>query len=187
MLKASDIRKGRTIIYDGALYVCHDSQHVAKGNKRSYMQTKLKALKTGAILAVRFNVDDKVEVPFVESKEYEFLYHDGQNHIFMDTTTFDQIPIDADLIGDGVAYLTPNAKVTCEIYEGGIIGVALPHVVELTVAETPPVVKGATATNQPKDATLETGTRVRVPGFIAPGERIRVDTRSGEYVERAKG
>ena len=186
MIKASDIRKGRTIIHDGSLYVCHDAQHVAKGNKRSYMQTKLKDLKSGAITEVRFNVDDKIEIPFVESKEYEFLYHDGQNYIFMDTESFDQIPIDKDLIGDGTAYLIPNTKVTCDIYDGGIIGVTLPHTLELTVKDTPPVIKGATVTNQPKEAVLETGARVRVPGFIAPGEKIRVDTRNGEYIERAK-
>lgn len=187
MLKASDIRKGRTIIYEGMLYVCHDAQHVAKGNKRSYMQTKLKELKSGSIIEVRFNVDDKVEVPFVESKEYEFLYQDGNDYIFMDTETYDQIPIDTDLIGEGIAYLVPNIRVTCDIYEGGIIAVNLPHTIELTVAETPPVVKGATATNQPKEAILETGVRVRVPGFISPGEKVRVDTRTGEYIERAKG
>lgn len=187
MIKASDVRKGRTIIYDGGLYVCHDAQHVAKGNKRSYMQTKLKDLKSGAIIDVRFNVDDKLEVPYVESKEYEFLYHDGQHHVFMDTETFDQIPIDEELIGDGTAYLIANTRVTCDIYQGAIIGVGLPNTVELTVSETPPVVKGATVTNQPKEAVLETGARVRVPGFIEPGERIRVDTRTGEYIERAKG
>ena len=186
MLKASDIRKGRTIIYDGTLYVCHDAQHVAKGNKRSYMQTKLKDLRTGATIGVRFNVDDKVEVPFVESKEYEFLYQDGKDYIFMDCESFDQAPIDPELIGDGTAYLAPNTRVSCDIYEGGIIAVNLPHTVELIVDETPPVVKGATVTNQPKEAVLETGAKVRVPGFIGPGERIRVDTRSGEYIERAK-
>ncbi|MCK4658438.1 MAG: elongation factor P [Phycisphaerae bacterium] len=186
MLKARDIRKGRTIIHDGTLYVCHDAQHVAKGNKRSYMQTKLKDMKTGTIMEVRFSVDDRVEVPFVESKEYEFLYQDGKDYIFMDTETFDQIPIDPELIGEGTAYLIPNSKITCDIYEGSIISVNLPHTVELTVTDTPPVVKGATATNQPKEAILETGVRVRVPNFISPGERIRVDTRSGEYIERAK-
>ena len=186
MMKASDIRKGRTLIYEGNLYVCHDSQHVAKGNKRSYMQTKLKDLKSGTILEVRFNVDDKVDVPFVESKEYEFLYQDGKDYIFMDTESFDQIPIDPDLIGDGTSYLIPNTKVSCDIYEGGIIAVNLPNTIDLTVTETPPVVKGATVTNQPKEAILETGLKVRVPGFIGPGEKIRVDTRSGEYIERTK-
>ncbi|MFH0980139.1 MAG: elongation factor P [Planctomycetota bacterium] len=186
MLKASDIRKGRTVIYEGNLYVCHESQHVTKGNKRSYMQTKLKDLKTGTMIDMRFNVDDRLEVPFVESKEYEFLYHDGNSYVFMDTETFDQAPIDVDLIGDGTGYLVPNTKVTCDLHEGRIIGVALPHTIELTVTETPPVVRGATATNQPKDALLETGVRVRVPAFIEPGERIRVDTRTGEYIERAK-
>ncbi|MCP4589503.1 MAG: elongation factor P [bacterium] len=186
MIKASDIRKGKTIIHEGSLFVCHDAQHVAKGNKRSYMQTKLRNLKSGAMMDVRFSVDDKIDVPFVESKEYEFLYKDGQDYIFMDTTTYDQLPIDTDLIGDGVNYLVPNIKVTCDVYEDGIIAVNLPHTLDLVVKDTPPVVKGATVTNQPKEAVLETGVRVRVPGFIAPGEKIRVDTRSGEYIERAK-
>lgn len=187
MLKASDIRKGRTIVYDGSLYVVHEAQHVAKGNKRSYMQTKLKDMKTGTILGVRFNVDDRVEVPFVESKEYEFLYQDGADYIFMDSETYDQLPLATDLIEDGKDYLAPNTKVSCDIYDGNIIAVNLPHTVELTITDTPPVMKGATVTNQPKEAVLETGARVRVPGFIATGERIRVDTRSGEYVERVKG
>ena len=187
MIKASDIRKGRTILHDGTLFVCHDAQHVAKGNKRSYMQTKLKNLKSGAMIEVRFSVDDKIDIPFVDSKQYEFLYRDGKDFVFMDCETFDQMPIDPDLIGDGSNYLIPNTKVTCDIYEGAIIGVELAHTVELTVTDTPPVVKGATATNQPKDAILETGVRVRVPAFIAPGEKIRVDTRTGDYIERVKG
>jgi elongation factor P len=186
MIKASEIRKGRTVIYEGNLYVVHEAQHVAKGNKRSYMATKLKDLRTGVMMDMRFNVDDRLEVPFVESKDYEFLYHDGQNYVFMDLATFDQLPIDADLIGDGVNFLVPNTTVTCDIYEGRIIGVALPNTIDLTVTDTPPVVKGATATNQPKDAVLETGYRVRVPAFIEPGERIRVDTRTGDYIERTK-
>jgi len=186
MIKASDIRKGRTIIYDGALYVCHDAQHVAKGNKRSYMQTKLKDFKSGTIIDVRFNVDDRVDVPFVESKAHEFLYQDGQSYVFMDAETYDQVSIGAELLGDGTAYLVPNTPVTCDVYEGNIIAVNLPHTIELTVSETPPVVKGASVTNQPKEAVLETGARVRVPGFIAPGEKVRVDTRTGEYIERAR-
>jgi elongation factor P len=186
MIKAVDLRKGRTIVHEGRLMVVHEVAHVAKGNKRSYMQSKLKSFKDGTIIDVRFNVDDRIEVPFVESRNYEFLYREGDHFTVMDLETFDQFPVHAEVVGELARWLTPNTKVSCQLFEGQIVSFELPHVVELTVTETPPVVKGATATNQMKDATLETGARVRVPPFIEPGGRIRVDTRTGEYVERAK-
>ncbi len=186
MIKAVDLRKGRTVIYEGKPYVVHDAQHVAKGNKASYMQTKLKGLKDGLIIDARFRVDDRLEQPFVDSREYEYLYQDGDDFVLMDGTSFDQLHVGKEVVGDAVKFLKPNEKVTAQLLDGQIISVELPHVVELEVVETPPVVKGATVTNQPKDAVLETGARVRVPAFIEPGERIRVDTRSGEYIERAK-
>ena len=186
LMKAIDIRKGKVILHDDTVYVVHEAHKVAKGNKRSYMSTKLRDLKSGAMMEVRFNVDDRVETPYVESKNYEFLYQDGDSFILMDTETFDQIPVHKDMVGDTVNYLKPNEKITCQMLDGNLISFELPHVVELEITDTPPVVKGATVTNQPKDAILETGARVRVPAFIAPGERIRVDTRSGEYIERAK-
>lgn len=186
MIKAVDLRKGRTILYEGKACVVHEAQHVAKGNKRSYMQTKIKDLVSGTMSEVRFRVDDMVEIPFVESKTYEFLYQQGEDYIVMDQETFDQIPVHADIVGDASQYLIPNTKVSCQFLDGKMIAFELPHVVELTIEDTPPVVKGATVTNQPKDATLETGARVRVPAFIEPGEKIRVDTRTGEYIERAK-
>jgi elongation factor P len=186
MIKAIDLRKGRTIIHEGELTVVHEVHHVAKGNKRSYMQAKLKKLKTGVINEVRFNVDDRVEVPFVESKDYEYLYQDGQDYVVMDLESYDQINIAADIVGDAAHWLKPNEKISCQIHDGQIISFETPMVVELAVTETPPVVKGATATNQNKEAILETGVKVRVPPFIEPGEIIRIDTRTGEYVERAK-
>lgn len=185
MIKAVDLRKGKTILWDGQPAVIHDAQHVAKGNKRSYMQAKIKNLKTGTISDVRFNVDDRVEVPFVESKEYEYLYREGENYVVMDTTTFDQVPMSAEVVGDAAKFLKPNEKVTCELFNGQVVSFILPNTVELTVVETPPVVKGATATNQNKDAILETGVRIRVPPFIETGTRIHVDTRTGEYLQRA--
>jgi elongation factor P len=186
VIKASELRRGRAVTHEGKTYVVHDATHVAKGNKRSYMQIKLKGLVDGTIIDVRFNVDDRLETPFLEDKEYEYLYPDGDDFVLMDTTTYDQIHVDKDIVGDAVRFLRPNEKVTGQIVDGKIVTVELPHVVELEVTDTPPVVKGATATNQPKDATVETGARIRVPAFIDVGERIRVDTRSGEYVERAK-
>lgn len=186
MMNASDLRKGKTILHDGELVVVHDSRHVAKGNKGSYMQTKLKNFKSGKIFDVRFNVTDRVEIPFVESKDYEFLYKDGAAFVVMDPETFDQFPIDDELIGDTVRWLIPNMKVSCQIYEGQIISLEPPMTVTLQVTEAPPVVKGATATNQPKEVVLETGVKIRVPAFIAEGERVNVDTRTGSYIERAK-
>lgn len=187
MIKAIELRKGRTILHEGELVVVHESRHVAKGNKGSYMQTKLKRLQTGTMYEVRFNVTDRVEIPFVESKEYEYLYPEGGGFVVMDLETFDQFPIPADLVGEAAQWLAPNQRVTCQVYEGKIIQVELAFTVTLAVTEAPPVVKGATATNQLKEVVLETGAKVRVPPFIETGERINVDTRTGEYIERAKG
>ena len=186
MIKAVDLRKGRTIVHDGNLCVVHEVQHVAKGNKRSYMQAKIKNLKSGNMSAVRFSVDDRIEIPFVESKDYQFLYKEGENFIIMDLETFDQIPASPDVVGDAAEWLKPNENIACQIYEGQMISFELPNVVELEITDTTPAIKGATATNQLKDATLETGAKVRVPPFLEEGTSIRVDTRNGQYIERAK-
>jgi len=186
MLKAVDLRKGKTIIHNGELAVVHECRTVAKGNKRSYMAAKIKSLKSGTMFEARFNVDDKIEVPFVDSKQYEYLYRDGDNFIMMDVVTFDQIPVSAELIGDAAMWLRPNLQVNCQIHEGLIIQIDVPFTVDLEVTEAPPVVKGATATNQLKEVVLETGAKVRVPSFIEAGERINIDTRTGEYLERTK-
>jgi len=186
MIRAVELRKGRTILYEGQPAVVHEAKHVAKGNKRSYMQVKVKNLKSGSLTEVRFRVDEMIEVPFIESKEYEYLYREGDRYIFMDLETFDQIPIDADLLGDASIWLKPNEKVSGQLFDGQMISIELPHIVTLEVSDTPPSIKGATATNQLKEAILETGAKVRVPPFIEEGTRIRVDTRTGEYVERAK-
>lgn len=186
MIKAVDLRKGKTVLHDGQLCIVQQAQHVAKGNKRSYMQTKMKNFKSGIISDVRFNVDDRIEVPFVEQKQYEFLYREGEKFVVMDLESFDQIPVSAEIVGDAAQWLSPNEKITCEIFDGAMVSFILPNTVELTVTDTPPVVKGATATNQSKDAILETGAKIRVPPFIEPGNRICIDTRTGEYLERAK-
>lgn len=186
MIKAVDLRKGKTIIHDGSPAIVHDVKHVAKGNKRSYMQAKIKSLKSGTITEVRYRVDETVDVPFIESKEYEYLYRDGADFIVMDGESFEQIPISETVVGDNSDWLKPNEKVKCQLYEGLMISFELPNTVTLEVTDTAPAIKGATVTNQLKDATLETGAKVKVPPFIANGESIVVDTRSGEYVERAK-
>jgi len=187
MIKAVELRKGRTVVYEEGIWVVHDCQHVAKGNKRSYMQAKLKNMQTGQLIDVRFRVDDILDVPYLEGKQYEYLYNDGQELVFMDLESYDQIHISRDLLGDAGRFLKPNEKVTCQVYEGNIVTAELPIVVELEVTDAPPTVRGATATAQTKDVTLETGAKIRVPAFIDTGTVVRVDTRTGEYLERAKG
>ena len=186
MIKAIDLRKGKTILHNGELVTVHEARHVAKGNKGSYMQTKLRRMKSGTMYEVRFNVTERVEIPYVESKVYEYLYRDGDSFVVMDVESYDQIPISAELVGDAAKWLAPNTRITCQIYDGRIIQFEVPATVILEVTDAPPVVKGATATNQPKEVVLETGAKVRVPPFIATGERISVDSRTGEYIERAK-
>lgn len=186
MIKASELKRGRLVSHEDQYYTVHTVTHVSKGNWRSYVQVKLKSLKTGNLLDVRFNVDDRVETPFIDTRPYEYLYRDGDNYVLMDKQTFDQIFVPADSVPDADLYLRGNETVTCGLIDGKVVTVDLPDVVELTVTDAPPVVKGATATNQSKEATLETGLRVRVPPFIEIGERLRIDTRTGEYLERAK-
>lgn len=187
MIKAVELRKGRTVLYEEGIWVVHDCQHVTKGNKRSYMQAKLKNMQSGQIIDVRFRVDDMFDVPYLEGKQYEYLYNDGQELVFMDLESYDQIHISRDLLGEASRFLKPNEKVTCQVYEGNIVTAELPIVVELEVTDAPPMVRGATATAQTKDVTLETGAKIRVPAFIDTGTVVRVDTRTGEYLERAKG
>ena len=172
--------------HEGALYSVKEARHVAKGNKRSYMQLKLKNFTTGQIIDHRANVDDMFETPFLSTKEYEYLYRDGNDLILADVETYDQIPVPVDMVGDDMKWLKENFRITANLVDGKMVSVELPNVVELAVTDTPPVVKGATATNQNKDAELETGAKVKVPPFIENGELLRIDTRTGEYIERAK-
>lgn len=185
MIKAFDLKKGKVIQHDGDLWTVENVSIMSKGNWRSYMQVRLKNVKTGRSTDTRFATDDKIETPFVETKEYEYLYREGQDFVMMDPVSFDQIHVSTEVMADADQYLKGNEKVLLQSIDGKIVSVELPNVVELKVTDTPPVVKGATATNQTKDAVLETGLRVRVPPFIENGEVLRIDTRSGEYLERA--
>lgn len=184
--KASELKKGRVITYEGTLYSISDITRVSKGNWRSYLQVKLKSLKDGRILDARMAVDDKIETAYVDTKPYQYLYRDGDSFVMMDQQTYDQMPVSPEAMGDADKYLRGNEVVLLSFIDGKVVGVELPNVVELKVVDTPPVVRGATATNQTKDATMETGLRVRVPPFIEQGEELRIDTRSGEYIERVK-
>jgi elongation factor P len=180
------MRKGQTVKIDGKLYAIVDYQHVKLGKGGAVYQTKLKSLTDGSIQNVRLRSEESVEEAFLDKRTYEYLYSAGSEHVLMDTTTYDQITLDDDAFGDGPKYLRPNTQVQVSMYQGRLIGITLPNTVDLEVADTPPEIRGATATNQPKPATLETGLVVQVPAFIKAGDVIRVDTRSGEYVTRVK-
>jgi elongation factor P len=175
MAKANELKRGKVISHEGALYSVTDVTRVSKGNWRSYLQIKLKSLQDGRIVDQRFSPDDRVEVQFVDTKPFQFLYRDGNNFV---------VPLD--IMSGAEQFLRGEEIVSLSFIDGRIVSVELPTVVELKVVETPPVVKGATATNQNKDATLETGLRCKVPPFVDVGEDVRIDTRSGEYLERAR-
>ena len=186
MIKANDIRRGMVITIEGTNFVVVDFAHHTPGNLRAMVQTKLRNMNTGSIIDKRLRSVDQVEVPFVETKEFEYLYSSGDEHVFMDSETYDQLSFGPDILGTAMQYLLPNTKVMVKYIDDKAVSVEIPASIDLTVTETPPSIKGATATNQYKDAVLETGLKVQVPPFVGPGEKIRIDTRTGEYVERVK-
>ncbi len=185
-MRASQMQKGQTVKIDGKLYTIVDYQHVKLGKGGAVYQTKLKSLTDGSIQNVRLRSEEMVEEAYLDKRTYEYLYSSGSEHVLMDTTTYDQISLDDDAFGDGAKYLKPNTRIEVSMYEGRPIIVTLPNTVELEVTETAPEIKGATATNQNKPATLETGLVVQVPPFIKVGDILRIDTRSGEYITRVK-
>ena len=181
-----DLRKGHVFKHEGEVHVVVENTHVTPGKGRGMTQIKMKNVRTGAVVPRRFRPNDSVELVWVDKKQMQYLYQDGENHVFMDMESYEQTPLGKELLGDDTRWLIPNITVALELYDGKIIGVKLPDTVEMEVTETDPVVKGQTATNQYKPAILETGVKVMVPPFISQGERIRVDTRDGKYLERAK-
>ena len=185
-MRASQMQKGQTVKIDGKLYVIVDYQHVKLGKGGAVYQTKLKSLTDGSIQNVRLRAEETVEEAYLDKRTYEYLYSAGSEHVLMDITTYDQITLDDDAFGDGPKYLKPNSRLQVSMYEGKPIIVTLPNTVELEVTDTPPDIKGATATNQNKPATLETGLVVQVPSFIKTGDILSIDTRTGDYLARAK-
>lgn len=185
-IKASDIRKGMVVTIENVNFVVTDFAHRTPGNLRAFVQAKLKNMSSGSTIEKRFRSDEQLEVPFVETKEYEYLYSAGDEHVFMDVETYDQLSFEPEMVGDSIPYLLPNTRVMVRYIGEKPVSIELPASVDLTITDTPPSIKGATATNQYKEATTETGLRIMVPPFIGPGEKIRIDTRSGEYIERVK-
>jgi len=186
MIQATQIKRGMTIKHNNELYRVFAFQHITPGNWRGMVQTKLKSLKTGSIIEHRFRSEDRIEQAYLELHEMEYLYADGTDYHFMNTETFEQVHLSADMLEGAIPFLVANIKIQVEYYNGKPIGVELPASVELKVVSTEPALRGATVSNVNKPATLETGLVIQVPPFVNEGEIIRVDTSEGKYVERVK-
>ena len=187
MISASDFRKGVTFEMNGEPYVVLDFQHVKPGKGAAFVRTKYRNILTGATREEAFNPNDKFPKAHIETKVMQYLYNDGELYYFMDTETFEQIPLSYDLVADAVKFIKENDTATVKIYNGTAFGVEPPNFVDLVVIETEPGVKGDTATNVTKAAVVETGAVIQVPIFINEGESIQIDTRNGgEYLGRSK-
>ena len=186
MIYASDFRKGMTFEINGDPHVVVDFQHVKPGKGAAFVRTKYKNILTGATREEAFNPDDKFPKAHIETRKMQYLYNDGELYYFMDPETYDQIPLAYDQVEDAMKYLRENDEATIKFYKGSAFLVEAPNFVELVVIETEPGVKGNTATNVTKAATVETGAIIQVPIFIESGEKIQIDTRTGDYLGRAK-
>jgi elongation factor P len=174
------------IIHEGDLYRVFSVHHLTPGNKRGFMQTKLKNLRTGVGTEYKFRSEDRIEQATLENRQMQYLYAEGNLHTFMDTENYEQITLSVEEIGGLLAYLLPNQVVEIEFYDGKPVGVSPPSTVNLKVVETEPSMKGATASASYKPAKLETGVTIQVPPFIQVGDRVRVDPAEGTYLERVK-
>lgn len=184
-MPVTQVKLGMIIVHNGDLYKVVARQHVAPGNWRAMVQTKLKNLKTGSQIEHRFNADEKVERAILEQHEMEFLYHDGDTYNFMNTENFEQITLNEEILGDYAKFLQSNCKVQVDFYEGKAIGIELPQTMVFKIIEADPAIKRATASAQFKNATLENGVVIRVPSFVEVGDSVKIDTETGEYLERA--
>ena len=184
-VQATKLRPGMVIQFEGGLYSVFSLYHRTPGNKRGFVQTKLRNLKNGAMIEHRFSSETFVERAYLEEKEVEYLYQEGDGFTFMDTATYEQYTLSKEVLGDTVGYLAPNLQLKVEFFDGKTIGVELPAAVDLKVVETEPGIKGASVSNVTKPAQLETGITVQVPPFVNAGDVIRVDTTDGTYLERA--
>lgn len=184
MIMAGDFRKGITVEIDGQVWSISDFQHVKPGKGAAFVRTKLKNVMTGSVLERTFNPTDKYPRAHIESKEMQYLYTDGELYYFMDTETYEQLPLNHDQVEDAINFIVENQNVTVRFFKGNPFSVEAPNFVELEVVDTEPGFKGDTATGATKPAVLETGFKLNVPLFVNQGDRIRVDTRTGEYMER---
>ncbi|MCE9584422.1 MAG: elongation factor P [Planctomycetes bacterium] len=186
MINVTELRKGMIFRWEGDLYRVSETQHVTPGNWRGMVQCKMKSIKTGSTKQQRFGTGEKVETVGSEAREMEFLYESGGSYFFMDPNSYEETGVPAEMMEEQKGFLLPNTNCQMQYIDGVLVGVDLPTTVNLRVTESEPALRGATVTNQSKAATLETGVTIRVPPFVDKGELIKVDTRTGEYVERVK-
>lgn len=184
-MRASDIRRGQAVIIDDKLFVVTNADHNTPGNLRAKVQFKLRDVSKGTILDKRVGATDDIQTVNLDRRNVEYLYSEPAGHVLMDLETYDQNTIPTDVFGDDILYLKPNTQISALYHDGNIVSYELPKTVDLQVTDTPPGIKGATATNQLKEATLETGLKTRVPPFIEIGEVIRISTETGGYLSRA--
>ena len=184
MVTAGDFRNGLTFEDDGVVLQIIEFQHVKPGKGAAFVRTKLRNVITGAVIERTFNPTDKFPTALIERKDMQYLYNDGELYYFMDNETFDQIPLNADKLNDNFKFVKENMVVRMNSYKGNVFGVEPPMFVELEVTETEPGFKGDTATGASKPATLETGAQIKVPLFVNIGDVLKIDTRTGEYLER---
>jgi len=181
----NDLRNGMTLDLPDGLFAVVEFQHVKPGKGGAFVRTKLKNVRTGAVLERTFRADERVEQAIVDKREMQYLYRDGDDYVFMDVTSYDQMSVTPAALGDAANYVKEGDNAVMQMYASEIVGVDLPAAVELSVAATEPGVQGDRVSGARKPATLETGLVVQVPLFVNPGERIKVDTRTGEYITRA--
>jgi elongation factor P len=184
-VSTNDLRNGMTLNLPEGLFNVIEFQHVKPGKGGAFVRTKLKNQRTGAVIERTYRADEKLEQAIIDKREMQFLYRDGTEYVFMDTRTYDQLQVESGLLGDAVNYLKEGDDAVLEFFGDEIVGVELPAAVELTIAETEPGLQGDRVSGARKPATLETGLVIQVPLFVNPGEKVRVDTRSGEYLTRA--
>ena len=184
-IQATRLKKGMLVKMDQDLFRVLELQHVTPGNLRGFVRVKFRNIRTGTLSDQKLRSEDSIERATLDEREMQYLYKDGDSFHFMDTATYDQLHIHAEALGDSVNYLVPDALIKVEFYGSEPVGIELPQTVDLTVEDTVPGIKGATASAQVKPATLETGLVVQVPPFINAGDKVRVNTETGEYLSRA--
>jgi len=184
-VSTNDLRNGMTLNLPEGLFNVIEFQHVKPGKGGAFVRTKLKNQRTGAVIERTYRADEKLDQAIIDKREMQFLYRDGGDYVFMDTTSYEQLQVETGLLGDAANYLKEGDDAVIQFFGTEIIGVELPAAVELTVTETEPGLQGDRVSGARKPATVETGLVIQVPLFVNPGERVKVDTRTGEYLTRA--
>ncbi len=184
-IQATRMRKGTIVKIVDDLFRVLDLQHVTPGNLRGFVRVKFRNIRSGTLSDQKLRSEDFVERATLDEREMQYMYNDGDSYYFMDTESYDQVHISSEALGESVNYLIPEMIIRVEFYGSEPVGIELPQTVDLLVQDTPPAIKGATASAQLKPATLETGLVVQVPPFVSTGDRIRVNTETGEYQSRA--